>query len=189
MSGFQICISGASKGESAEEGKLLAYEVGKELAKAGQVLLTGATLGLPYQGAKGYKDAKGAMSFGISPASSKVEHSMKYRLPLEPYDTILYSGLHYIGRDTLLITSSDAVISIGGRMGTLHEFTIALETETPIALLQGAGGVSTEIMDILHATGHDSNDNVLFGDDPKKLVHDLIALLEKKHARYKKLYQ
>ena len=47
------------------------------------------------------------MSVGLSPAASKVEHVMKYRLPTEAYDTILYTGLHYIGRDTLLITSAD----------------------------------------------------------------------------------
>ena len=74
---------------------------------------------------------------------------MKYRLPLEAYDTILYTGLHYIGRDTLLITSSDAVVSIGGRLGTLHEFTIAMESETPIGFLQGAGGISEEIQNIM----------------------------------------
>ena len=90
------------------------------------------------------------MSVGLSPAASKVEHVMKYRLPTEAYDTILYTGLHYIGRDTPLITSADGVISIGGRLGTLHEFTIAMESETPIAFFaRGAGGVSIEIEGLL----------------------------------------
>src|SRR3954454_15248048 len=107
---YQICVSGAAKGASVDEGKHLAKELGAAIARAGHSLLTGATIGLPNYAAEGYKAAGGAMSVGISPASSKIEHVMKYRLPIKAYDTIIYSGLHYVGRDTLLITSSDAVV-------------------------------------------------------------------------------
>src|SRR3954469_25971815 len=147
---YQICVSGAAKGESVEEGKELAAQLGKAIAEAGHALMTGATIGLPNYAAEAYKKAGGTMSVGISPASSKVEHVMKYHLPTLAYDTILYSGLHYVGRDTLLITSSDAVVSVGGRIGTLHEFTIAMETGTPIGFLNGAGGIGDEIEGLMH---------------------------------------
>lgn len=186
---FQICVSGAAKGESVEEGVHLARAAGVAIAKAGHSLLTGATIGLPNYAAEAYKDAGGHMSFGISPAASKVEHVMKYRLPTKAYDAILYSGLHYVGRDTLLISSCDAVISIGGRLGTLHEFTIAMETKTPIGFLQGAGGISTEIMDILHAAGESKGDDVIFGDNPAELLADLIKLLKAELGPYAKLYK
>jgi uncharacterized protein (TIGR00725 family) len=130
------------------------------------------------------------MSVGLSPAASKVEHVMKYRLPTAAYDTILYTGLHYVGRDTLLITSSDAVVSIGGRLGTLHEFTIAMETDTPIGFLQGAGGVSTEIQEILSAAGSVRDTNpVYFSEDPNELIHDLTRFLDKIHLKYQNIYQ
>ncbi len=186
---YQICVSGAAKGQSVEEGKELARAAGKALAEAGQSLLSGATVGLPNYAAEAYKKAGGSMSLGISPAASKIEHVLKYRLPTEAYDAILYSGLHYIGRDTLLINSSDAVISIGGRLGTLHEFTIAMETDTPIGFLQGAGGVSTEIMDILHAAGESRSENVVFSDNPEDLVARLTALLDIRNQRYKELFK
>jgi uncharacterized protein (TIGR00725 family) len=172
---YQICVSGAAKGQSVEEGKELARAVGIAIAKSGHSLLTGATVGLPDYAAESYKAAKGHMSLGISPASSKVEHVLKYRLPTKAYDAILYSGLHYVGRDTLLINSSDAVVSIGGRLGTLHEFTIAMETDTPIGFLQGAGGISTEIMDILHAA--------------EELIAKLTIILDKQHSRYKAIFK
>jgi len=182
---YQICISGAAKGRSVEEGRLLAQAAGEAIAKAGHALLTGATIGLPNYAAESYKAAGGKMSFGISPAASKIEHMMKYRLPTEAYDIILYTGLHYVGRDTLLINSSDAVISIGGRLGTLHEFTIAMETNTPIGFLQGAGGISTEIMDIMHAAGEEHDADVVFGTDPVDIVGKLEAILdEQKHIYY-----
>ncbi len=186
---YQICISGAAKGHSVEEGKALAKAAGKAVAEAGHSLLTGATIGLPNYAALGYKKAGGKMSVGISPASSKIEHVMKYRLPTEAYDTIIFTGMHYIGRDAFLINSADAVISIGGRLGTLHEFTIAMETDKPIGFLQGAGGISSQIMDILHAAGEGKAHNVIFSEDPTELIAKLVALLNDQNHEYLDLYK
>ncbi len=187
---YQICVSGAARGGSVEEGKALALELGAAIAKAGHALLSGATIGLPNYAAEAYKAAGGPMSVGISPASSKVEHVMKYRLPVKAYDTILYTGLHYVGRDTLLITSSDAVVSIGGRLGTLHEFTVALETDTPIGFLQGAGGISEEIQHLIAlAQPLRPGATVLFSDSATKLIKELTDHLDKEHAKYHNLYQ
>lgn len=186
---YQICVSGAAKGHSVEEGKELAVLAGAAIAKAGHSLLTGATVGLPNYAAEGYKAAGGKMSVGISPAATKIEHVLKYRLPTEAYDTILYTGLHYIGRDALLINSSDAVISIGGRLGTLHEFTIAMETDTPIGFLQGAGGISEEIKAILHAAGENrTDDKVIFSPEADDLLAQLIKILNEDHKKYRSLY-
>ncbi len=186
---YQICVSGAARGDSVEEGKALAAELGIAIAKAGHCLMTGATIGLPNYAAEAYKKAGGLMSIGISPASSKVEHVMKYRLPTSAYDNILYTGLHYVGRDALLITSSDAVVSIGGRLGTLHEFTIAFETDTPIGFLQGAGGISDEIQTLI-GLAHPLRPGVMvsFNESPAELVADLTTHLDKEHAKYKNLY-
>ena len=187
---YQICVSGAAKGDSVEEGKILAAELGVAIAKAGHALMTGATIGLPNYAAEAYKKAGGVMSVGISPAASKVEHVMKYRLPTLAYDTILYTGLHYVGRDTLLITSSDAVVSIGGRLGTLHEFTIALETDTPIGFLQGAGGISEQIQTLM-SLAHPLRVGamVTFSDSAEELIRELSGHLNVEHAKYRDLYQ
>lgn len=187
---YQICVSGAAKGESVEEGKALASVLGESIAKAGHALMTGATIGLPNYAAEGYKKAGGTMSVGISPASSKIEHVMKYRLPTEAYDVILYTGLHYVGRDTLLITSSDAVVSIGGRLGTLHEFTIAMETDTPIGFLQGAGGISEEIQTLMGLAHPIRNSaKVAFNEDSEALIKELTEFLDAEHAKYHNLYK
>jgi hypothetical protein len=187
---YQICVSGAAKGVSVEEGKMLAMQLGEALAKAGHSLMTGATIGLPNYAAEAYKAAGGTMSVGISPASSKLEHIRKYRLPVLAYDTIIYTGLHYVGRDTLLITSSDAVVSIGGRLGTLHEFTIAMETDTPIGFLQGAGGISEQIHELMDlARPLRPGAMVTFSESPDKLIRDLSSHLDEEHGKYRSLYQ
>ncbi len=184
---YQICVSGAARGDSVEEGKHLAMAAGRAIASSGNLLLTGATIGLPNYAAVGAKEA-GGWSVGISPASTKVGHVKKYRLPTACYDVILYTGLHYVGRDTLLVASSDAVVSIGGRLGTLHEFTVAMEMGKPIGFLQGAGGVSSEIMDILKVAGEENSKNVIFDSDPGVLVNKLLARLNEMNGEFLDIY-
>jgi uncharacterized protein (TIGR00725 family) len=189
MGKYQICVSGAAKGESAEQGKALALAAGAAIARAGHSLMTGATTGLPNTAAEGYKKAGGKMSLGISPASTKIEHVLKYRLPTEAYDAILYTGLHYSGRDALLINSADAVVSIGGRLGTLHEFTVAMETHTPLGLLEGAGGIGDQIEGLLILLPNADPDLVISDSDPDKLIARLTHMLDKLHASYSQLYK
>lgn len=188
-SNYQICVSGAAKGDSLEEGNKLAQQIGAALAKAGHSLMTGATTGLPEEAAIGYKKAGGKMSLGLSPASTKVEHVLKYRLPTEPFDAILYTGLHYGGRDALLINSADAVVTIGGRLGTLHEFTIAAETRTPIAVCESAGGISAQIQQLLSLLPNADPELIIFEENPTKLVDKLTKLLDKTHAHYNQIYR
>src|SRR5579871_407518 len=170
---YQICVSGAAKGETVEQGHMLAELIGQAIAKAGHSLMTGATTGLPDYAARGYKTAGGKMSLGLSPAATKVEHILKYRLPIKNYDAILYTGLHYGGRDALLINSADAVVTLGGRLGTLHEFTIAAETHTPIGILESAGGISSQIEKLMELLPNAKPELVIFEEDPDKLVEKL----------------
>ena len=185
---YQICVSGAARGESVEVGRRLAHETGEAVAKSGHILLTGATSGIPQLAAEAYKKSGGIMSVGISPAATKIEHVVKYRLPTRPYDVIIYTGMHYVGRDAFLINSADAVISIGGRLGTLHEAMIALETNTPIGFLQGAGGTGDSITGIMKAAGRAPGEDVFFGDNIKEMLSKLKALLDKNHKEYRDVY-
>lgn len=189
MGKYQICVSGAAKGDSVERGAELAKKIGIAIAKAGHSLMTGATAGLPDYAAIGYKSAGGKMSLGLSPAHSKVEHVIKYRLPTKHYDSILYTGLHYGGRDALLISSADAVVTIGGRLGTLHEFTIAAETHTPIGVLESAGGISAQIESLLKLLPNADPDLVIFEEDPENLIAKITTMLDKQNHHYRSLYE
>jgi len=186
---YQFCVSGSAKGASAEQDKKLAESIGAAIAKAGHSLMTGATSGLPNAAAEGYKKTGGQMSLGLSPAASKIEHVLKYKLPTKAYDSILYTGLHYGGRDALLINSADAVVTIGGRLGTLHEFTIAAETGTPIGVLDGTGGISSQIHALLKLLPNADPELIVFEADPAKLISKLTKLLDKIHAPYRTIYE
>jgi uncharacterized protein (TIGR00725 family) len=178
---YQLCVSGAAKGESVETGRDMAIAAGRAVAETGNMLMTGATIGLPNYAAQGAKEA-GGLSVGISPAATKVAHVKKYRLPTAYYDAIIYTGLNYVGRDSLLIASADAIVSIGGRLGTLHEFTIAAEMGKPMGFLTGAGGISTEIDDILAVAKPLPPDfEIIFDDNPTRLVKRLVEILDRRN--------
>jgi uncharacterized protein (TIGR00725 family) len=183
---LNICFSGAARGETVDLDYKKAFEVGELIAKKGHTLLTGATIGLPDWAAQGCRNEDG-LSIGLSPAASKLEHVKKYRLPIESYDFILYTGLNYIGRDTLLIQSADCVVFVGGRMGTVHEFATAIETHKPIGILTDSGGTSEEFDDLLKAAGrcnHNSCEkhDIFFESDPNILLDKLILATKMKFA-------
>lgn len=178
---YQICISGAARGPSVETGKALVEAAVFQIIKRGHMVLTGATIGLPYIAAKAACEA-GGISIGFSPASSRREHVKKYKLPLDVYHTVLYSGFHYTGRDLLLVRSSDAVIMVGGRIGTLHELALSLEEHKPVGILCGSGGMTVEVDNILKAAKR-SRSGIIFDDNPERLVNSLIAMIERKNYR------
>lgn len=177
---YQICVSGAARGTTVEHAHELAERAGQRIAERGHITLTGATSGLPDYAAGGAKKA-GGVSIGFSPASSRRDHIKSYQLPTKNYDSILCTGFDYTGRDLLLIRSADAVVMVGGRIGTLQEFAVAFEERTPIGIVTGSGGTSDSVKTILKAAKRNRH-TILFGDDPAKLVDDLIKILDKKYA-------
>jgi uncharacterized protein (TIGR00725 family) len=175
---YQLCVSGAAKGNTVSHAFELAEAAGRRVAETGNTLLTGATNGLPNFAAKAAK-AAGGISIGFSPATTRREHTKSYRLPTEYYDSIVCTGFDYTGRDLLLVRSADAIITIGGRIGTLQEFAVAFEEKTPIGVVVGSGGTSDIIKAVLKAAKRDRH-TVLYDTDPAKLVDRLIAVLNQR---------
>ena len=172
----KIAISGAASGSASDEGQELAFMIGRDIAVRGGILLTGATTGVPYAAARGAKSVHGEV-IGFSPAHSLAEHQRKYRLPVDFHDMLFFTGYDYAGRDTLLIDMSDAVISVSGRIGSLHEFTSAFERHKIIGLLLHSGGLSDDIPDILQKA-HRGMGRVIMHTDPKELVDQVFSALE-----------
>jgi len=175
---IKICVSGAAEtGHCGVDALEKAKELGREIARQGAVLVTGATTGFPLWVAMGVKES-GGISIGFSPASSEKEHVEAYKLPLDYMDLIVYTGFGYPGRDLLLTRSSDAVICGCGRVGTIHEFTIAFEDGKPIGIFKGPWEMGEQLEDIVEK-GHRPNSKIVTTDDPKKMLEDIIALVKK----------
>lgn len=174
---YSICVSGAAAGHTVQSSSKLAEDLGAAIAKAGHVLTTGATVGLPYYAACGAKKAGGS-SIGFSPASSLREHLRKYHLPYECFDFINFTGMNYVGRDLYLVQSSDAVITVGGRFGSLHEFTSALEAGKPCGILVGSGGTADIIPALLKTLEPPHDDMVIYDDDPGRLIKRVVEIID-----------
>lgn len=168
----KIVISGAAAGEAAEEGAHLAFQVGKEVANHGGVLVTGATTGIPLYAAKGAKSVHGQV-IGFSPASTPKAHIKSYRLPTQYHDVIFFTGQEYAGRDIMLVDVADAVLHVSGRVGTIHEFSHAFERRKIIGILTNSGGTIDMIPEILERAGR-GNGNVIVNDNPRILVRDVM---------------
>jgi uncharacterized protein (TIGR00725 family) len=175
---YKICVSGAAESKHCTANTLeLAKEIGREIVRQNGVLVTGATSGVPYWAAKGAKE-EGGISVGLSPAASEIAHVKVYKLPIDYFDLIIFTGFDYSGRNLLLTRSSDAVITICGRMGTLNEFTIAFEDKKPQGILLGTGGTADALPEIISKM-HRGNGRLVYEKEPKKLVAEVIKLIEK----------
>lgn len=175
---IKICVSGAAEtGHCGVDALDKSKELGREIARQGAILVTGATTGFPLWAAMGAKEV-GGVSIGFSPASSEKEHVESFKLPIDYMDLVIYTGFGYPGRDLLLTRSVDAVICGCGRIGTIHEFTVAFEDGKVIGIFEGPWEMGDELQDIV-AKGHRPYEKIVVGDDPKKLVADVIALVKK----------
>lgn len=177
MDSLKIGVSGSAVDHHTNDATKKAELIGYYLAKRGVVVVTGDTSGMPYFAAKGAKRGKG-FTVGISPAATYREHIHKYHLPHRNCDFVMYTGFGYSGRNLLFIRSTDAVIFISGRIGTLNEFTIAFEDHKPIGILTDSGGISNELDHILTISQR-GRANIIMESDPKVLVDKLIALAHK----------
>ena len=174
----KIGVSGAAEtGHCGRDALEKAKALGSEIVRQGGILVTGATTGFPFWSSIGAKEASGIV-IGLSPAKDEREHIEQYKLPLDYNDLIVYTGFGFPGRDLLFTRSCDAVLIGCGRIGTLHEFTIAFEDQKPIGILEGEWTMDEQIRDII-AKGNRPADNVIFDPDPKRLVERIIEMIEK----------
>lgn len=179
---YKFVVSGAANMSfCCSDAEKKSFQVGQEIVRQNGILITGATTGIPHEAAKGAK-AEGGVSIGISPAATYAAHVKSYKLPTDSFDFIIYSGFDYSGRNLILTKAADAVIIICGGFGTLNEFTIALEDDKPIGILSGTCGASDEIYNLLKNIKdphHHGAGRLVFSSDPKELVANLSALIDK----------
>jgi uncharacterized protein (TIGR00725 family) len=186
---IKVAVSGAAEmGFLGQVAYDKAKEIGKEIIRQDGILVTGATTGFPLWAAIGAKEENG-ISFGLSPASSEVEHVETYRLPLDYMDLIIYTGFGFSGRDLLMTRSSDAIIIGPGRIGTIHEFTIAYEDQKPIGVLTGDWEDTDDVIRNIMDKSHRPNAKVIFGDDPNKLVSKIMEMARADKAQHRYVHK
>ena len=156
-----------------------AFLLGKIIAEKGHTLLTGGSGGLPYQAVLGCHEA-GGKSIGYSAAINLQQH-ISYKQPTHGFTEFVFIPRNYEYasnklvslkyRNISLVAAADAVIIIGGRIGTMNEFTIAYDLGKPIGILEGTGGITNSAIKVLVAeAGKESPAAILRESDPSILV-------------------
>jgi uncharacterized protein (TIGR00725 family) len=116
MSSLRVAIVGAGHCTTPEAA--LAEEVGRLLAGAGAVVLTGGRGGVMAAASRGAAQA-GGLVVGILPGVDAAEANPWVTLPV-------VTGMGE-ARNAILMRTAQAVIAVGGEYGTLSEIAFALK--------------------------------------------------------------
>lgn len=174
-SGAQIRfgVMGSAGGALSASCLELCRELGRAVAESGCCLLTGACPGLPHEAVLGAK-AVGGHVVGISPAVSLKEHIETFASPYQEYDVLIFTGLGLMGREMINIRSCDILIVVGGRSGTLGEFSIAYEEGKLIGVLTGTGGITAALPELETTLGKKTGAEVVYESNPQRLIDRLL---------------
>ena len=105
----------------------LAEEVGRGIANANAVLVCGGRGGVMEAACRGAKSA-GGMTIGILPGDDREQANVFV-------DVDIVTGMG-VARNALVVKSSQAVIAIDGKYGTLSEIAFCLQLGIPVVGLQ-----------------------------------------------------
>ncbi|MDP8262012.1 MAG: TIGR00725 family protein [Candidatus Ancaeobacter aquaticus] len=153
----RIGIIGANQC-SHEIGKI-AYEVGRHIAKKNAILVCGGLGGVMEEACKGAKKENG-MTIGILPGGNPDTAN--------PYvDVPIVTSLNY-ARNILVVRTSEVLIAVGGRYGTLTEIAFALNVGHPVV------GIKTWDLNKI-----DHNKGIVIETNPEAAVAKALSLIKK----------
>jgi len=137
----------------------VAYIVGKEIARKNAILICGGRGGVMEAACKGAKEEKG-ITIGVLPGNDK-ENANPY------IDIPIVTGMGE-ARNVIIARSSDAVIAIAGKYGTLSEIAFALRFDVPVV------GIATWNINI----------PILKAKNPKQAVGMALSAIRKTREKY-----
>lgn len=174
---MKIAICGGASGADPKANKK-AEVIGRLISEKKHALITGACPGTPYKAAKAAFKAGGKV-IGYSPATSLRQHK-KNNEPADFFSELIFVPENYQHKKNIkacyklrnidLILASDKVILIGGRYGTLNEFTLAFDFEKEIGILTGTGGAADLCKNIVKKINKKSKAKIYYNSSPKKLL-------------------
>jgi len=182
---MKIGVYGSSSTDNSN-GLQLAKELGREIARQGHIVVTGACGGFPLDAMLGAREFDGH-TIGYSPASNRDEHVNIYKNPTEGIKEFVFVPEDYIHRGNKAVCTKyrnvsstadvDCAIIVGGRIGTMHEFTSMFDFGKNIGILKGTGGITERAIQILlDDSKKDSGSKIIYNEDPVKLVQELISI-------------
>ena len=112
---------------------IAAYEVGKHIALNNACLVCGGLGGTMEMASRGASE-NGGLVIGIIPGEEKESAN--------PFVTIVIPTGMGVGRNVLVVRSSDAIIAFPGSYGTLSEIAFALNIGRTVVYMPGSWNIS-----------------------------------------------
>ena len=171
---IQIGVMGSAADlKYAPEIEKLAEEIGYLVAQEGAILVFGAEKDYDSLSTAACRGAKrgGGITLGVTYGKGKEIFEK------ENVDIVIASGLERGGgRETTLVLSCDAIITVSGGSGTLTEIAVAYQANIPVVALRGTGGWS----DKLAGEYLDARQRIKIepAENPKEAVEKVMKLIE-----------
>ncbi len=174
---MKIAIFSSWLPQVTQENQKLAKSIGVYLAEKDITVVTGGCSGIPALCIES-AFANKTKTIGYFPHQDQNEYFDRQHEE-NTHDIQFYSTAHFISgftaRSLEMIKNVDAAIVLNGRIGTLSEFGIAVEEGLPLAVIEGTGGITDELKTVIKVAQKEfPNNEVIFGDDYKKLIDTLI---------------
>lgn len=191
---FKIGVYGSAGGEAEiAKASKKARIIGRTIAKAGHIVITGACPGLPYAAAVEAKN-RGGEVWGFSPLTNQKEHNKFFpEDDRRVYKKIVFVPKTFpfvrdleVGRKYRNVVSTaycDAGIIIAGRWGTMHEFCSLHDYGKIIGVLTGTQGIADELPRLYKKIFKPSKAKMIFNQDPEKLVASIVKELKNRHVQ------
>ncbi len=163
--------------EISVENTILVTALAKYLVEKDITVVTGGCSGIPGLAIE-VAHRCGGKTIGYFPLESHDEYAgRQHEQNIHCID--FYTETHFIfgftARSLAMIKNVDAAIVLNGRIGTLSEFSIAIEEGLPLAIIEGTGGIADELKYISAVAKKEfPNNEVIFEKDFRKAVDELV---------------
>jgi len=158
-------------GDISEDLIKLAADVGRIAVDAGFRVICGGLDGVMEAACNGAKHSTKYTEgdiIGILPGYDR-------KVANDFLDIIIPTGLE-LGRNIILVASSDVIISIGGKAGTLSEIALAWQLKKPIIALEPSGGWSGKLAGT--ALDDRRDDTIITAKDPDEAIRLAIEIVK-----------
>ena len=169
----KIAVIGGSRIERKSGIYDMAYEVGKNIAGKGAILVCGGLSGVMEAACRGAQSGKAGTADRRAPIVAVLPGYDK--ADANPYvEIVITTGMGY-ARNSVIASSADAVIAVSGGSGTLSEVAFAWQYGKPIVIIRNLPGIPGELID--RALDERRKDRILGAESPREAVRIVESLL------------
>ena len=175
---MKLAILGSASGVVSAKNEKLCKKLGKYLAQKKITVVTGGSHGIPGLVVKSAFEA-GAETEVYSPDENELKHLLRSdNLSLKYFKNHKFIP-GFTARSLEMIKNIDGCLVINGRIGTLSEFTIALEEGLNIGIIKGTGGIADHLEYIISVVEKEFKNKIIFDSDYQivtdKLCEQILA--------------